>query len=446
MNYRDIAEMIAPFAKLYAGFSGGADSTAMLLAVQEANRTVGAELCAVHFEHGLRGAESLADAEFCRKFCEEHGINFQLIHLDVPSNQRPDESVESAARRCRLEKWKSLAGNQPLTAVVLGHHGDDRQENFFLRLARGSNASGLTGLREKNCIDGVNIIRPLLKMKRKEIEAFLREKNITEWCEDCTNQEEIYQRNFIRRRLLPMWIEKMPFAAKGLDHALNALEQDAIYLEELAEKEFALLRGRRETERIEWLNIPAALRVRVLRSYISEALGMDYIPNQALVKRFEELLTISASSESRTLEVTNECRFVLRGDTLLRTMVSMPKEWHWQKEPETAYGEWIFSAEIVTEMPEERGLERAYFAMSELPETLILDTAKPGERMIPFGKSRAEKLKKLRTDRGFSAGEAPPVLRTPDGSAIWYPMIRQSAFAPVKPGGEFVFLKIATKK
>ena len=114
---------------LFAGFSGGADSTAALLTALYFKEEYAIDLRAVHFDHHLRGSASDEDALFCRRFAEEHGIPISVIDLDIPSGN----GLEETARLARLDHWKRLAGSKNKCAVILGHHRDDLIENFFLR-------------------------------------------------------------------------------------------------------------------------------------------------------------------------------------------------------------------------------------------------------------------------------------------------------------------------
>ena len=86
---------------VYASFSGGADSLALLTCLSALRKGAPWKLRAVHFEHGIRGAESLADAEFCRSVCEKLDIPFQIVPLDVPGHMQPGEGTEASARRLR---------------------------------------------------------------------------------------------------------------------------------------------------------------------------------------------------------------------------------------------------------------------------------------------------------------------------------------------------------
>ena len=150
----------APFL---VGFSGGADGTALLLGMHQANTGV---FTAVHFHHGLRGAEADADEAWCRTFCATRSIPFISKHLDVPYNTRRGESCEEAARRLRLEAWQALSqGKKP---ILLAHHADDAIEELFLRLARGSNTSALVPLKPVRKLHGLTILRPLLSFRKRK--------------------------------------------------------------------------------------------------------------------------------------------------------------------------------------------------------------------------------------------------------------------------------------
>ena len=128
--------------RLFCGFSGGADSTAALLLARKYQEKFRYEPIAVHFNHHLRGEESDREAEAAELFAKKYEIPFLCIDLHLPL----DENLESAARNARLEEWKKLTSPQK-SAVVLGHHADDRRENLLIRLCRGSNSWGLSSMR-----------------------------------------------------------------------------------------------------------------------------------------------------------------------------------------------------------------------------------------------------------------------------------------------------------
>ena len=265
------------YQTIYVGFSGGADSAALLIALDTLSSNYKFQVVAVHFEHGLRGDESLGDASWCKEFCQELGIKYIEFQLNVKNSQLPREGVEACARRLRLEKFASLV-DDPSKAIALGHHKDDKIENLFLRLIRGSNCSGLTSLRYSTTLKGMEILRPLLSFTKEEVLDFLRENEITEWRVDSTNQETLYRRNIIRNTVLPDLYNAIPESKAGIFRAEEALQDDAEYLEQTAKGEYDKLcvATKKKTEMVSvdiLLKMHVAIRTRVFRYWLSDLLG-----------------------------------------------------------------------------------------------------------------------------------------------------------------------------
>ena len=215
------------------GFSGGADSTAALLFMLE-RISCGDRLIAVHFNHHLRGAESDLEAENAARFAAARNIEFRLIDLDIS----PGSNLEARARQARLEAWKKLSAEYENPVVVTGHHQDDCIENMFLRIGRGSNVSGLTGLQITSEVDGVKFFRPLLSFSREDVEAFLIERGVTKWAVDSSNLNCDYSRNVLRNRILPELYKLFPGGRKALEKTLDNLRGDADFIAQEAYRRY----------------------------------------------------------------------------------------------------------------------------------------------------------------------------------------------------------------
>ncbi len=417
--------------EVLCGFSGGADSSALLLLLRAASERAAFSLKAVHFEHGLRGVESEADALHCEAFCAARGIPFERISLDVPGRQRPGEGVEAAARRLRLERWTALASGERV-AVALGHNADDRIENLLLRLFRGSNSSGLSSMRFAQRLAGVLFVRPLLEFPRAAIEAYLREAGVEAWRFDSSNADEAYKRNFLRNSLLPSLSEELPYARPGMAHSLKALEDDALCLEALALERLAALESAPAEH---WLATPSALRVRVLRLWLSDRLESDFVPDSALVARFDAELA-KASTEAAAIPLRERDEFLsvsVKGLEILRSSTPPDAEWNWRVEPVFKWGRLLVEARMESgpmTLPADNW--SALFDAASLPETLSLGVWREGERMSVLGRQGASRLKELFNKAGVSSAERPerPALRLPDGTVLWIPGVRRSAELP----------------
>ena len=165
--------------RLLCAVSGGADSMCLLHLLYSG----GADIIAAHYEHGIRGEESMRDARFVESWCAEHGIECVVGHGDVPGYALVHGlSIEEAARRLRYEFLQSTAKERGCGLIATAHNADDNAETLIFNLTRGSGALGLRGIPARR----ENIIRPLLGVSRAQIEQYLAENGI-EHIEDSTN-------------------------------------------------------------------------------------------------------------------------------------------------------------------------------------------------------------------------------------------------------------------
>ncbi|MDO8748343.1 MAG: tRNA lysidine(34) synthetase TilS [Candidatus Omnitrophota bacterium] len=187
--------------KILIGLSGGPDSVCLLYALNALKEEFSLKLYIGHLNHSLRGRESDQDQEFVKKLSEKLKIPAFFKKVDVSRAAKTCCSEESA-RKIRFDFLFQTAKENHLTKIALGHNQDDQAETVLMRLIRGSGLLGLAAILPKRKIGGFTIIRPLLGIKRKDIESFLRLKKITSRV-DSSNLREIYFRNRLRRTLLP---------------------------------------------------------------------------------------------------------------------------------------------------------------------------------------------------------------------------------------------------
>lgn len=421
------------------GFSGGSDSLCLLLALNECSAPFHFQLYAVHFNHGLRGAESDADEAWCREKCSRLSIPFRSIALDVPGARKAGESGETAARRLRLAGWKRLTEEIPGAVVALGHHADDRTENLLLRLFRGSNVSGLTSMRSRWLVDGVTFVRPLLSFTRAELEAELRERGES-WRTDSTNNNACCGRNFLRLELIPSLAERFPFAPGGMRRSIAALEQDADYLEQEARAVYGS--GNVKTPS-DWAALHPALRCRALRCFLEEHRG-GIIPDAALLERFAgAVASPPENGECIRIPVSGGGEILVeRERVLFRTEAAfLPELWDLRERTECRFGEFLLTADRTETAGLPQPDSRTVFFSAELPRVLEVSARRDGDRMVPFGRHHSVPLKKLYSEVGIRSYErdSVPVLRTLEGTVLWIPGVRRSAFFPVPSGGGSVW-------
>jgi tRNA(Ile)-lysidine synthase len=220
-----------PEAGLMVGVavSGGADSVFLLHALRELAPSWNLGLSVIHIEHGIRGAASVADAEFVGRMARDLGLTFHIRHADVPALAG---NLEQAARNVRHAFYAELIASRAVYRVATGHTRTDQAETVLFRILRGSGLTGLSGILP---VTGEGLVRPLLEIDRREIEAWLRQRGFA-WREDETNRDPAYARNRLRHEILPLLRDRFN---PQLDQALANLatlarDEEAYWGSELA--------------------------------------------------------------------------------------------------------------------------------------------------------------------------------------------------------------------
>jgi len=230
-------QMLSGVRRLGVAVSGGADSVALLRLLIPLCQAAGVTPVVLHFDHGLRGLASAADARFVARVARRLGVAAHIGHRNPESGTR---SPEMAARDARQAFFRNAASNERLDAIATGHTADDVAETLLLRLARGSGAAGLSGLRPCHTVANVKYVRPLLECTHEELRVWLRRKRQT-WREDASNRDERIPRNRLRQTVLP-WLERhwSPSIRAMLTQSASILRDEDALLEEITNYELRI--------------------------------------------------------------------------------------------------------------------------------------------------------------------------------------------------------------
>ncbi|HJO95501.1 MAG TPA: tRNA lysidine(34) synthetase TilS [Victivallales bacterium] len=424
---------LSAYKTIFVGFSGGADSTALLLILHELSKIYNYNLTAVHFEHGLRGKAGIEDAEWCENFCCNKNIQFLKYSLNVQNNLLTGENIEAGARRLRNGIWEKLSSSQDC-AVALGHHAGDKIENLFIRLIRGSNSSGLTSLRIINHINCICFLRPLLSFSKQEIKELLLSQKIKNWREDLSNNEDIYQRNFLRNSIIPKLKDKIPNSNQGFINAYNALEQDALYIEKESISKYKAIEDKSAITFDFFNNLAPALQVRVLRYWIKNRLGYEIIPNSRLMERLKNELSKN-TSYLKLLPVNKDIFLKLKNKNIsiykeVERVSTESKIWKWKKEKEIFWNNYKLKAVISSNIKILTG-STIYFDVDSLPEKLIIRSWIEGDRITPFKSNTQVRVKKILKNEKVDPEERKqiPILCTEKNQIVWIAGVKRSNLA-----------------
>lgn len=222
--------------KVLVAFSGGADSACLLHMLNSLRHELGIEIYSAHLNHQIRGAAAHEDALFSYRESKALGIPCFLQSTDVPLEAKEGRlTIEEAAREVRYKMFFDLKEKLGIDKIAVAHNLDDQAETLIMRIMRGTGLNGLKGMEYKRP-DG--LIRPLLDLKRYEIEEYCNINKIN-YRTDETNFENSYTRNKIRLELFPFIEDHFACNIKEmLSRMANGLREDSKYLEDIAQEVF----------------------------------------------------------------------------------------------------------------------------------------------------------------------------------------------------------------
>lgn len=277
--------------------SGGPDSVALLLLLRELAPMLHFTVMAAHYEHGLRGEASRADAAFVAELCQSQGIACQIGTAPRGSITGASESIETAARRLRyafLEQARQAAGAD---VICTAHHADDQAETVLMHLLRGTGLDGLAGIPARD--DARHLVRPLLPFRKEELIAYCGEQGITPR-HDATNDVPDGLRNRVRLDLLPQIAEDYnPRIREGLCRLAIVAGEERKALDAVAEDAFHRLHDGDRLDAKGMAKLPKAIARRVLRRYLA---SLGHAQDVSL-ERAEALFSLLAGESGKTVEL-----------------------------------------------------------------------------------------------------------------------------------------------
>ena len=371
--------------KTLIALSGGADSVALLVALQK----LGYECEAMHCNFHLRGEESMRDEEFVRTLCEKRGV--KLIVADFDTEKYAAEkgiSIEMAARELRYEAFEKHRKEIGAKSIAVAHHRDDSAETMLLNLIRGTGIKGLHGIQPRNG----HIVRPLLCVGRNDIMEYL-EKRGEGYVTDSTNLETDFTRNKIRLQIMPLLQEINPSIATTLAQTAERIsEVEKIYTKATEEG----------VERVKKGNI---IDIGLLKQELSpQALLHEIVqPLGFNSAQTNDILQATDAESGRTFE-SNEWRIMKDRTTLIiapkassQTLVTIPGDGCLK----TPHGTLICATKEYHGIIE-RKKEIATIDLDKVQLPLTLRNKREGDRFTPFGMRGSKLVSDYLTDRKTS--------------------------------------------
>ncbi|MCH2176385.1 MAG: tRNA lysidine(34) synthetase TilS [Lentisphaeria bacterium] len=411
---------------IYVGFSGGVDSCALLMLLKKCWLK---NLTAIHINHHLR-EESNDDQVFCEHFTQQLQVPILVEQIFVNDEMETGESIEMAARRLRLNCFHKI--NKPNAYFALGHHADDVLENFLLRFLRGSNSSGLSGLREYHKINEIHLWRPLLQFRKEDLKQWLSDAGFSDFCKDHSNLDITFKRNHIRLNVIPE-LEKVFGQLNGAFHSMNFLNTEASFLDEQVQQ-LDLSSLTCET----LLGISPALWDRVIKRFFFLQTGNRQGVRLSLIDTLKNY--VNDGQINFKIDFHKDFFLTVRNGNFLVIKKQDKKtsdfNYYWNlvqdnsiELPELNLR--FFLERVHQKQIDYKDLNHFYFSCKNLPSHVRLRSRRPGDRMIVFGDSQERKLKHLLQSYGNKENRTPEVVVEMDEQITWVFPFRRSNHFPV---------------
>jgi len=418
--------MIVPGERVLVAYSGGADSTALLHLLLELRSEIPFDLVLAHFNHRLRPAAD-EDERCVRAAARRSGLPLIVKKRDVKAYARSRKlNLEEAARILRYDFLEKAAARAGATKIATGHNLNDQAETFLIRLLRGSGPRGLAGIFP---VVGAKIIRPLLDIPRKDIEAYCRRKKLA-FRTDESNADKRFLRNKIRLGLIPHLERNYePRLVPRLGRLAGILQEEEAVLDGIARKAYARLivrNGRRVSLDARRLaHLPKGLGRRAIRIFIEEMKGD--------LRRisFADIESVLRLAEGRELTLPGRLRLRREKEFISRTTGTIPKSayalsWNGRRPLRVPEAGMAFAGE---RMKKTSGAKIAFndekschCDAEKLRFPLLVRSREEGDRYRPLGAPGRKKLKEILRAKGIPRAERDrlPVFCS-RGKIVWVP-------------------------
>ena len=426
------------------GLSGGPDSVFLFHMLRILKDELGYNLYCAHVNHLYRGEDAYSDEKFAMELCEEYGIKCYLLRKHASEYAKElNMTEEEAGRKMRYDFFNGILKDLGGGYITTAHNYNDQVETLLQRIIRGTGIDGLAGMEFKSR----NIVRPILDVKRKELEEYLHD-NDYEYCIDKTNLEAIYGRNRIRLDFIPYVEENYnPKFQDSIFRLSQTVKNDREIIEESVRKAYEdVLVSEKRIIRLNlerFNSLVNGLKTRVLRHSIEKLKG-----NLVNVEfsHLEQVLSIcERQNTGKTVTLPGNISLGIEyGEIVIKTKEEI-KDYVYN----VSIGQSIViseaEAELKTYMTDDEKYDKSpdkiLVDCDKIKGGLIVRNRRPGDRFVPLGMKGQKKLKDFFIDERIPRDERNkvPVL-TDEENIIWIAGHRMSELYKIDKNTEKVLV------
>lgn len=439
--------MLSGGERVLIGLSGGADSVSLLHVLAGLRGELGLSLEALYIDHGMRPEETPKEMEFARSLAASFDIPFHSDKIDVISHaKKTGFGKQEAARELRYQCYELYRASLGANRIALGHTAEDQLETFLMRLIRGTGPKGLASIPAVRRY----IIRPLIEVRRAEIEDYLREKGAG-YVTDSSNLRRDYTRNKIRHSLVPILKGFNPRIVEAVSRMAGILADEERYFDTIVLKTIMKLITRKNDMEIELFLVPLesmdrVILRRVLRHAVSVVRGLRGLD----LGHIEDVIgLVKGGSPGQRIYLPGRMRAVKKYSTLLITAKSPAKvgEYRLEVPGSVRIGETgaVLTASVSNLADAGADKKTAILDADKIAPPLTVRSRKKGDYFHPIGFSgKRKKLQDFFVDEKIPRDErdsVPLVLSSDD--IIWVAGMRaDERFRATEKTERFLALEI----
>ena len=449
MNMIDRLKKVANENKLWKeqdsivlAVSGGVDSMVMLHMMSEVAKESQLSLIVAHVNHGFRPEESLLEKELVEQYTHLLSLNFVYIELEMPQYLLECQgNAQSMARERRYDFLYLTAKKHGARCIATAHHADDQSETVLMNIIRGTGIGGISGIPIKRNEKNMQLIRPLLRMKKDELRNYASLLGVP-YLEDSSNYKTHYLRNQIRLEVIPYLKQFNPNLPESLNRLAEVADCEHHYLFQEAQKQFEqLVEVEEQSLKLacsSLLQLHVALQRRLIKlilNYLScEITNISF----ESIERAREVATMNSTTYQFDVGEGIVCireyemvRFIKQSDIMPACMEQLKLNY----ETNDYYSSrWHISAKCLEAAPTKlKGRFTAVFDADKLKFPIFIRSKWNGDRMQVLGLAGSKKVQDMFVDAKIPAmlRSQYPILVDAEDILLWVPGVRRSEHALV---------------
>ncbi|MGM8366123.1 tRNA lysidine(34) synthetase TilS [Virgibacillus sp. W0181] len=431
LSFMEKHNILHKHSTVLIGVSGGPDSMALLHFYHSIQYDWKLRLIALSVDHQLRGEESRKDLEYVERTCAQWKIPFIKASVNVPVHKKENKlSTQVAARQLRYQIFEQHMADCKGDYLALGHHADDQVETMLMEWIRSASSNAVSGIPVSRPFQNGLLVRPFLGVTKNSILHYCKEKKIFPRT-DPSNEDTVYTRNYIRKRVIPTLIDRNPNIHQTVQHLSETLQEDEKFLKNEAEKFVDQVIEFKNKERSATFQIkpfkssPRPLQRRAFHLILNYL--YNELPGKLSYIHEEIFFTLLETEESnRKLDFPHQLTIEKVYDQIFcyfptqdRMSTSFKEEVHIPGDILLPDG--LKFCAVYTDQPEEENKNTYVCSANAITLPLIVRTRRDGDRMRLRGLNGRKKLKDLFIDRKIPRNERDRQLLVTDsnGEILW---------------------------